>query len=383
MSAPLPSIFILSNMRHFGGAERSIAAVLPHLAERARVRVYVVNDRHFADLSRFAGPNLTVIHLPAGNSLLAFAATFRVLIGDILRERPDALLANGHKGGLVLAWLDRLLFWKNLRCAVYIRDFDYYLLRWILPLLRRAQYFAPTQAIFDYPLYRQWGLARARCEVIPNAVCPGTPVDTGAAVDAPFLACCARITPWKGIEYLIRAFGEIAAEFPQTQVRIYGEVLDVDYFRSLTALIAERGLGGQVRFEPFASDIERVYQTGLFFVVPSLATPPGPESFCRIIIEAWAHARPVISFAVGGPRYLIRDGEDGFLVEERNVPALAARIRELLADPARRERMGAAGRARIATEFDPATLAARLHDRLLGGDPARPAAAAQPEWKTA
>lgn len=383
MSAMPATLFVIANGRNFGGAERSIAAVLPHLAERAKVRVYVVNDRHCEDLSRLAGPNLAIIQLPKGNSLFAFAATFRVLIGDILRERPAALLANGHKGGLVLAWLDRLLFWKHLRCAVYIRDFDYYLLRWILPALRQAQYFAPTQAVFDYPLYQKWGLGRARCEVIPNAVRPATPVDAGAAGDAPFLACCARITPWKGIEYLIRAFREVAAEFPQTQLRIYGEVLDEDYYRSLTALVAELQLGGQVRFEAFASDIGRVYQSGLFFVIPSLSTPPGPESFCRIIIEAWSHARPVIAFAAGGPRHLIRDGEDGFLVEERNVRALAARIRDLLADPARCERMGAAGFARIGTEFDPATLAARLHDRLLGGAASGAAAVPQAALKTA
>ena len=367
MSDRLPLLIVISNMRHFGGAERSIAAVLPGLAERARVRAYVVNDRHYMDLQRLAGPRLEIVQLPKGNGLRAFAATFQILIRAILEERPAALLANGHKGGLVLAILDRLLFWKRLRSAVYIRDFDYYLLRWILRAMPGAQYFAPTQAIFDCPVYQGWGLGRARCEVLPNAVHPPATAPGEPTSDPPFFACCARITPWKGIEYLIRAFREIAAEFPQTQLRIYGEVLDQDYYRSLTALVAELKLEGQVRFEAFASDIARVYRRGLFFVIPSLSTPPGPESFCRIIIEAWAHARPVVSFATGGPRYLIRDGVDGFLVEERNVAALGARLRELLVDPALRARLGAAGAARVRTEFDPATLSARLHDRLLGG----------------
>lgn len=360
-------ILVLSNMRDFGGAERSIAAVLPGLAERARVRVFVVNDRHYADLQRLAGPNLAIEQLPKGNGPAAFAVTFLTLFRAIFRDCPNALLANGHKGGLVFAVLRPLLFWRRLRCAVFIRDFDYYLLRWILRALPGAQYFAPTQAIFDHPVYQAWGLGRARCEVIPNAVHPPATVPGEPAGDPPFFACCARITPWKGIEYLIHAFREIAAEFPQTQLRIYGEVLDEEYYRSLTALVVELKLEGRVRFEAFASDIASVYRQGLFFVIPSLSTPPGPESFCRIIIEAWAHARPVVSFATGGPRYLIRDGVDGFLVEERNVAALGARLRELLADPTLRARLGAAGAARVRTEFDPATLSARLHDRLLGG----------------
>jgi glycosyltransferase involved in cell wall biosynthesis len=365
-------------MRDFGGAERSIAAVLPGLAERARVRVFVVNDRHYEDLQKLAGPGLTIEKFPKGNGIGAFLATFRTLIRAISEDRPDALVANGHKGGLVLAVLDRLLFWKKLRCAVFIRDFDYYLLRWILAALRDAQYFAPTQAIFDYPVYQKWGLGRARCEVIPNAVLPGKPSPAGPLEGPPFLACCARITPWKGIEYLIRAFAEIAAEFPDRQLRIYGEVLDEDYFRSLTAIVTEKRLERQVRFESFTKDIGRVYQSGLFFVVPSLSTPPGPESFCRIIIEAWAHARPVVSFDTGGPHYLIRDGEDGFLVEERNVSALAARLRELLANPEKCNRMGAAGFARVSTDFDPAALSAKIADRLLGASAKTPASFPEP-----
>ena len=379
MSARQPVIFVLSNMRDFGGAERSIAAVLPGLASRARVRVFVVNDRHYEDLQRLAGPTLSIEQLPKGNGAAAFGATFLTLIRAIFQDRPDALVANGHKGGLVLAVLRPLLFWKRLRCAVFIRDFDYYLLRWILLALPGAQYFAPTQAIFDYPLYQKWGLGRARCEVIPNAVLPGKPASQPAAQDEPpFLACCARITPWKGIEYLIRAFAEIAAEFPQTQLRIYGEVLDEDYFRSLTEIVAEKKIEAQVRFEAFTKDIAQVYQSGRFFVIPSLSTPPGPESFCRIIIEAWAHAKPVVSFDAGGPHYLIHDGVDGFLVEERNVTALAVRLRTLLADPALCERMGAAGFARVTTEFDPATLSACLADRLLGGPATTPTPTAEP-----
>ena len=155
MSTPEPTLFVISNMRDFGGSERSIAALLPHLAERAKVRVYVVNHRHYEDLNRLAGSNVTIVQLPRGNSLAALVTTFRVLIADILRERPTALLANGHKGAFVLAVLNRLLFWKRLRCSVYVRDFDYYLLRWILFAIPDARYFAPTQAIFEYPLYRR------------------------------------------------------------------------------------------------------------------------------------------------------------------------------------------------------------------------------------
>lgn len=381
-----PTIFVLSNMRHFGGAERSIGALLPHLTTSVAVRIYVENEQHLAHLGALRLPGLEIVRLRPGNSLPAFVAKLVTLSRDILARDPEALLANGHKGALLLALLARLLFWKRLRVAVYIRDFDYYLLPFILRALPRAAYFAPTQAIFESPRYLRAGLLHARCDVIPNAVEPARSFEPAndsfppaatesSAGDLPFFACCARITPWKGIDYLLRAFRLIADDFPQTQLRVYGEPIDPVYYQALQALVKELHLGSQVRFEPFAAEMVPVYQHGLFFVIPSLSTKPGPESFCRIIIEAWSFRKPVIAFAAGGPRYLIRDREDGLLVEERNLPALAQAIRTLLADPTFREQLGAAGHGRIATEFHATTISSCLLHRLLGPEiPASPVA---------
>src|SRR4030095_11494854 len=102
--------------------------------------------------------------------------------------------------------------------------------------------------------------------------------------------------------------------------------------------------------KPFESDSQKLFGRGMFFVIPSISTPPGPETFGRIVIEAWSWRKPVISFDVGGPRLLIEDGRDGFLVAERNVDQLAARMAELLRDPERRREMGERGYAKVLTE---------------------------------
>jgi glycosyltransferase involved in cell wall biosynthesis len=47
----------------------------------------------------------------------------------------------------------------------------------------------------------------------------------------------------------------------------------------------------------------------------------------------------------------VRDGIDGYLVPPGDVAALVARVRDLVADPARARAMGLAGRARMADEF--------------------------------
>lgn len=216
------------------------------------------------------------------------------------------------------------------------------------------------------------------CEVIANAVvAPEELADVSPNIER-FVGCCARITPWKGIEYLICAFALAAPQRPDARLRIYGDVIDREYFEALNAQIDELGIRSKVTFCDFTPDIAQVFRDGLFFVIPSLSISPGPESFGRIVIEAWSFARPVISFAAGGPKTLIEHGTDGFLVEERSITELAARISELLDDPALRQRMGDAGRKKVRTKFDPETIARTVLDRLLF-EPAPALALTQPQ----
>ena len=88
------------------------------------------------------------------------------------------------------------------------------------------------------------------------------------------------------------------------------------------------------------------------FVVPSVYEPLG-----IVNLEAAACGTAVVASAVGGIPEVVDDGRTGLLVpyDPADVEAfesgLAARITELLADPARAARMGAAGRERVLTEF--------------------------------
>jgi glycosyltransferase involved in cell wall biosynthesis len=68
-------------------------------------------------------------------------------------------------------------------------------------------------------------------------------------------------------------------------------------------------------------------------------------------IEALAAGRPVVATRVGGVPDVVREGEDGFLVEAGDVDALAERLARLAADPELRERLGAAGRARVVPRY--------------------------------
>jgi glycosyltransferase involved in cell wall biosynthesis len=76
------------------------------------------------------------------------------------------------------------------------------------------------------------------------------------------------------------------------------------------------------------------------------------EGFGFPASEAMACGIPVIANAAGAlPEVVGADGSAGLIVPPRNPPALAAAIAELLADPARAARMGAAARERVLRSF--------------------------------
>jgi glycosyltransferase involved in cell wall biosynthesis len=86
-------------------------------------------------------------------------------------------------------------------------------------------------------------------------------------------------------------------------------------------------------------------------VLPSLS-----EGFPNSLVEAMAAGRPVVATRVGGVPDAVADGVTGLLVPPATPALLAAALAELLADPARRAAMGAAGSARARALFHAGTV---------------------------
>jgi colanic acid/amylovoran biosynthesis glycosyltransferase len=80
------------------------------------------------------------------------------------------------------------------------------------------------------------------------------------------------------------------------------------------------------------------------------------------IMEAMAAGLPVVSTRHSAIDELVEDGISGCLAAEHDVPALTRSLAALGADPGLRARMGAAGHATIAREFDAGVLAGRLEE---------------------
>jgi glycosyltransferase involved in cell wall biosynthesis len=106
----------------------------------------------------------------------------------------------------------------------------------------------------------------------------------------------------------------------------------------------------------------------------ALVLPSSNEGTPVSVIEALGAGRPVVATRVGGVPDVVRDGEDGFLVEPGATEELADRLEQLARDPALRERMGKLGRERVLPRYAVERLVAdvdQLYRSLLSAEGAR------------
>ncbi len=129
------------------------------------------------------------------------------------------------------------------------------------------------------------------------------------------------------------------------------------------AIAAAAGVSGAVRWAGVSRDVAPLYELSDALIFPS-----SYEAFPLVALEAAASGLPILATPVNGVRELVRDGEEGFLIE-RDPKAIAARLSELRADPGLRRRMGEAAR-RAALDYSWERMVERherLYESLRGG----------------
>ncbi len=168
-----------------------------------------------------------------------------------------------------------------------------------------------------------------------------------------FVGVVTRITPEKGIHFLVRAMAELKKTFFNDSVDVKLLIVggpyfqkDHDYMASLKQEVADLGVEDSIIFTGFLSDT-RVVTTLLDIVlVPSII----PEACPRTIIEAMTVGKPVIATPLGGSKELVTP-ETGILVPSENAKAIASAIAKLAADRELLTEMGKAARQRAEQLF--------------------------------
>ncbi len=173
--------------------------------------------------------------------------------------------------------------------------------------------------------------------------------------DRPVVIHPARMLPWKGVIYTVRAMRKVREEFPEAALIITDTDDIVDWIRELQGYKEEvrhaidaLGLSDNVIIQSFPyMELPWVYNYCDVVTYPTI----GEEPFGLVPVEAMACAKPVVVTPSGGIVESVLDEETGFFVPKRDADALAEKIALLLRDKELAARLGEAGRKRAVEVF--------------------------------
>jgi glycosyltransferase involved in cell wall biosynthesis len=156
------------------------------------------------------------------------------------------------------------------------------------------------------------------------------------------------MAPQDGVDHALRALALLAERRDDWYAVFAG---DGDARPQLSRLSSELGLQDRVEFVGWLDDeqIARLVCSCDVCLAPEPRSPLNDLSTMIKIAEYMAMSRPIVAYGLRESR--LTAGEAAVYAEPDDVPSFAARIEELLADPARRAEMGRIGRERVEREL--------------------------------
>jgi len=370
---------VVSPVGEIGGAERVLLELLRVARERApevRFAVIALGEGPLLERAAALGAEVELVVMPEqlaelgdapvrGGGVVGLARTAagtaaraveagrfsRRLCERVLAHRPEVVHSNGLKAHLLLVPLWR----RRVPVLWHLHDFvgDRPLMRYALRAASGAAEAALCISGAVGEDARRW-LPGLRCEVVPNGVdverfSPG-PGDAAALdrlaglPEAPEgmarVGMVATYARWKGQEVFLEAASRVDARFYVVGGPVYRTSGSQFSKEELRALAERLGVADRVGFVPFQERVEPVYRA--LDVVVHASTRPEP--FGLTVAEAMACGRALIASRAGGAAELFEDGVEAIGLKEMSAAALAQAISGLLADPRRREALGAAAR---------------------------------------
>ena len=310
-----------------GGAEAFFERLVPALA-RAGIESRALIRTHPRRAQALRAQGVEVAELAFGGRFdLATRWGFRRQVAQF-------------KPRVVMTWMNRATWFCPRGDFVHVgRLGGYYDLKYY----RACHHLAGnTPDIVRWMIDQGWPAERAH--YLPNFVdqseaVPAARKEFYTPRDAPLVLALGRLHQNKGFDVLFKAL----ARLPDTYLWLAGEGPERD---ALEVLAQKAHVKPRVRFLGWRTDVPALLAAADVFVCPSRHEPLG-----NVVIEAWAHRRPVVATASQGPAALIRDGETGLLVPVDQADELAAALHRVLSDRELAAQLGQAGHQEYSRAF--------------------------------
>jgi glycosyltransferase involved in cell wall biosynthesis len=180
-------------------------------------------------------------------------------------------------------------------------------------------------------------------------------------INSNIIGTMSRLSPERGIQYLIKAMPDVLNEFPDAKCLIAG---NGQYKSFLLDLIRNLNIDRSVRLVGYIDDIRSYYDNIDVFVSPAIE-----EAFGLAIVEAQLMGLPVVVASDGGPKEIILHNKTGLIVNSKDSKAIAKAIISLLKDKKLAKELAIAGQKRALDKYSASLTAEsykKLYKNLLG-----------------
>lgn len=349
--------YCLDSINGFGGIQKVTLEKAGTLASIPGYNVWIITADNSGEL-RFPLPP-KVHHLNLGINYYEddWKSKWHVLKGILIRRRkhkraltlalndiqPDIVISVGQSEKYLVPAIRGK--WATVREFHYVRSYRKLIAHsffdWLLALggdivdSYTLKQYDRIVTLTHEDQKRNWSHWR-KVAVIPN---PVQIKPSRSSLESNKIIGVGRLVYQKGFCSLIRAFALVTKRFPKWTLDIFGNGPERE---DLLTLIDALDLSEVVHLKGACSKIQEILPRYSVFTLSSKF-----EGFPLVLVEALSCGLPVVSYACPcGPKDIVRDGIDGFLVPEGDETLLAERICQLIEDDNLRRKMGAAAQER-------------------------------------
>lgn len=321
-------LYITNGITGSGGLERVLSIKASYLADKMGYEIHIITLNETNQIPFFQFSQRVIIHNITTQKGISYFSSYIKSINQIVKKTHPHIISvcdDGLKGLYVPLWIN-----KGNSKIIYERHASMHLNGNMVSrfFMRLGGYLYDKVIVLTNYNKTEW--SSKNVIVIPNPI-SFIPTQVSTLSNHQII-CVGSISYNKGYDLLIKAWAEIAHQFPTWCIHIYGKGDPSIYNKQIN----DAGISKQIQFYPPTQNINKIYQQASILVLPSRS-----EGFGMVLIEAMAYGIPCISFDCPcGPRDIIAHGVNGFLVEPNDTKSLSVYISYLISNKKTRIRLG-------------------------------------------
>lgn len=334
---------VIDNMANKAGTERAVSSLCngllkfyPELYHITIISIFSNKEQSsFFDLNA----NIHLIHLEKKNDFKFWNKGFWYInlvksIRKINKKHSfDVLIGTTYVHNILLPFIIKSTGTKTIGCEHEVYNYP----SKPLQIIRRFIYPKLDAVIVLNKTEQNHFSFLNNTYIIPNSL----PFESGkkSSLTEKNIIAVGRLAHQKGFDILIDVYEKVYQQAPDWKLIILGDGED---FEVLKDKIKDKKLEQQIHLCGAVKNISESYQKSSIFALSSRW-----ESFGLVVIEAMNHGLPVVSFDCDGPKNIISDTTNGFLITKFDEQEFSEKLLLLINDENKRKRMG--GEAIIAS----------------------------------